>query len=203
MNPRLQQIILSKPWNKKLVKKLNKGFGDIDYVEHTQVTQKLIAVSPDWHFDINEYIKDTVEDMNGIQRTFITGVQVTIQMKIDGQYLSRSEVGMCDKPFFHSDPSKVYNNGQRAKECVSDAIKRCAMRFGVGIELYDTDAWISEWLYKENIESQEHADYLQDLQNDEQQASDQELLDELNNSDENKNIYKIMEEIETKVMEEE
>ena len=173
---RLQQIILSKPWNKKLVKKINKGFGEIDYVEHTQVTQKLIAVSPDWNFEVGDFIYDTVEDMNGIQRTFNTGVKVTINMKIDGEYLTRDEMGMCDKPFFHSDPNKVHNNGQRAKECVSDAIKRCAMRFGVGIELYDTDAWISEWLYKENLESQEHYDHLQDLQNDEQQLSDQELL---------------------------
>lgn len=190
MKQRLQQIILSKPWNKKLVKSLNKGFGNIDYVEHTQVTQKLIAVSPDWNFEINKYLEDTVEDMNGIQRTFITGVQVTIQMKVDGEYITRSEVGMCDKPFFHSDPSKVHNNGQRAKECVSDAIKRCAMRFGVGIELYDTDAWISEYLYKENIESQEHADYLQDLQNDEQQLTDYELL----NTDTSLDDQRILEE---------
>tara|TARA_R100001460_G_scaffold8200_3_gene20425 strand:+ start:4530 stop:5054 length:525 start_codon:yes stop_codon:yes gene_type:complete len=163
---RLQQIILSKPWNKKLVKNLNKGFGNIDYVEHTQVTQKLIAVSPDWNFNIEKYLEDTVEDMNGIQRTFITGAQVSITMKIDNEYITRSEVGMCDKAFFHSDPNKVHNNGQRAKECVSDAIKRCAMRFGVGLELYDTDAWLSEYLEKEIVE-------LQDLSNDEQQLKEQ------------------------------
>lgn len=173
MKSRIQQQLLSKPWNKKLIKSLNKGFGNIDYVEHTQVTQKLIAISPDWNFSIDKYIEDTVEDMNGIQRTFITGAQVTITMKVDDQYLTRSEVGMCDKPFFHSDPNKVHNNGQRAKECVSDAIKRCAMRFGVGIELYDTDAWISSYLFKAEIEDQEHADYLQDLANDEQQLKEQ------------------------------
>ena len=166
---RLQQIILSKPWKKSLVKKLNKGFGEIDYVEHTQVTQKLIAVSPDWNFNIEKYIEDTVEDMNGIQRTFITGAQVSITMKVDNEYITRSEVGMCDKPFFHNDPNKVHNNGQRAKECVSDAIKRCAMRFGVGIELYDTDAWLSNYLEKEIVE-------LENLTNDEQQLSDQDLL---------------------------
>jgi len=163
---RLQQIILSKPWNKNLVKTINKGFGDIDYVEHTQVTQKLIAVSPDWNFNIDQYLEDTVEDVNGLQRTFITGAQVTITMKVDNEYVSRTEVGMCDKPFFHNDPNKVHNNGQRAKECVSDAIKRCAMRFGVGIELYDTDAWISDYLSKEIVE-------LEELTNDEQQLKEQ------------------------------
>jgi len=190
---RLQQIILSKPWNKKLVKKLNKGFGDIDYVEHTQVTQKLIAVSPDWNFNIEKYIEDTVEDMNGIQRTFIAGAQVSITMKVDNEYLTRSEVGMCDKPFFHSDPNKVYNNGQRAKECVSDAIKRCAMRFGVGLELYDTDAWLSDYLEKEIVE-------LENLSNDKQQLSDKELL----NTDTSLDDQRIMEEFKDEfVMEEE
>jgi hypothetical protein len=190
---RLQQIILSKPWNKKLVKKINKGFGEIDYVEHTQVTQKLIAVSPDWNFNVERYLEDTVEDMNGIQRTFITGAQVSITMKVDNEYITRSEVGMCDKPFFHSDPNKVHNNGQRAKECVSDAIKRCAMRFGVGLELYDTDAWLSEYLEKEIVE-------LQDLSNDEQQLSDQELL----NTDTSLDDQRIMEEFKDDfVMEEE
>ena len=38
---------------------------------------------------------------------------------------------------------------------MSDGIKRAAMRMGVGIELYDTDAWLSGYLEKtENIEEQ-------------------------------------------------
>ena len=62
---------------------------------------------------------------------------------------------MCDKPFFHENPNKVQNNGQRIKECMSDGIKRAAMRMGVGIELYDTDAWLSGYLEKtKNIEEE-------------------------------------------------
>ncbi len=149
---RTTQIQLSKPWNKKLVKSLNKGFGEIDYVEHTQVTQKLIALIPDLDIEIGRYIHDTVEDMNGVRRRFVTGVEVKMTGTIDGKLVHRQEVGMCDKPFFHSDANKVHNNGQRAKEALSDAIKRCAMRLGVGIELYDTDVWLGGYLTSEYLE---------------------------------------------------
>jgi len=153
MKNRTTQIQLSKPWNKSLVKSLNKGFGSIDYVEHTQVTQKLIALIPDLDIEIGRYIHDTVEDVNGIRRRFVTGVEVRMSGTIDGHHIRRQEVGMCDKPFFHADANKVHNNGQRAKEALSDAIKRCAMRLGVGIELYDTDNWLNKYLTNEYLES--------------------------------------------------
>lgn len=41
---------------------------------------------------------------------------------------------------------KPANNGERAKECISDAVKRCGMRLGIGIELYDSSAWLSSYL---------------------------------------------------------
>lgn len=152
---RLTQIQLSKPWNKNLVKQLNKGFGNIDYVEHTQVTQKLIALIPDLNIEVGRYLHDTVEDINGVRRRFVTGVEVKMSGTIDGNYVQRQEIGMCDKPFFHADANKVHNNGQRAKEALSDAIKRCAMRLGVGIELYDTDTWLGGYLEKNTVTEEE------------------------------------------------
>jgi len=145
---RSTQIQISKPWNKTFVKKINKGFGDIDYVEHTQVTQKLIALIPDLDIVTGEPIYDKIEDSNGISRSFVTGIKVTLTGTVDGSLITREDYGMCDKPFFHENPNKVHNNGQRIKECVSDGLKRAAMRMGVGIELYDTDAWLSNYLEK-------------------------------------------------------
>ena len=145
---RSTQIQISKPWNKTFVKKINKGFGDIDYVEHTQVTQKLIALIPDLDIVTGEPIYDKIEDSNGISRNFVTGIKVTLTGTVDGSLITREDYGMCDKPFFHENPNKVHNNGQRIKECVSDGLKRAAMRMGVGIELYDTDAWLSNYLEK-------------------------------------------------------
>ena len=149
------QIQISKPWNKTFVKKVNKGFGDIDYVEHTQVTQKLIALIPDLHITTDEIIYDKIEDVNGVARSFVTGVKVTLSGTVDGNLITREDYGMCDKPFFHDNPNKVQNNGQRIKECMSDGLKRAAMRMGVGIELYDTDAWLSNYLEKTEIVAEE------------------------------------------------
>ena len=144
------QIQISKPWNKTFVKSVNKGFGNIDYVEHTQVTQKLIALVPDLDITTDDVIYDTIEDVNGVSRKFVTGLRVILTGTVDGHLITREDYGMCDKPFFHENPNKVQNNGQRIKECMSDGIKRAAMRMGVGIELYDTDAWLSSYLEKIN-----------------------------------------------------
>ena len=159
MSDRSTQIQISKPWNKTFVKSVNKGFGNIDYVEHTQVTQKLIALVPDLDITTADVIYDTIEDVNGVSRKFVTGLRVILTGTVDGHLITREDYGMCDKPFFHENPNKVQNNGQRIKECMSDGIKRAAMRMGVGIELYDTEAWLSSYLQKnkkeENIVTEE------------------------------------------------
>lgn len=152
---RATQIQISKPWNKTFVKKVNKGFGDIDYVEHTQVTQKLIALIPDLQITTGEPVYDKIEDVNGVSRSFVTGIKVRVQGTVDGNWVTREDYGMCDKPFFHENPNKVQNNGQRIKECISDGLKRAGMRMGVGIELYDTDAWLSSYLEKTEIVAEE------------------------------------------------
>ncbi len=75
MTKREQQIALSKDWNKSVIKQLKMSYGSIDYVEHTQVTQRLIALIPDVQMILGHHIYDTDEDDNGIQRKFLTGVE--------------------------------------------------------------------------------------------------------------------------------
>ena len=145
MNRKTQQE-LSKPWNKSFVKQLKMSYGNIDYVEHTQVTQKMIALIPDLKMELGSVFYDKVEDENGIRRKFLTGCEYTISGTIDGEFRTVTEAGMCDKPFFAEGRMKVANNGERLKECISDAVKRCGMRLGIGIELYDTQTWLSEYL---------------------------------------------------------
>ena len=143
---RKTQYDLSKPWNKSFVKTKKQSFGDVKYVEHTQVTQKLIALIPDLKMELGSVFYDKVEDENGIRRKFLTGCEYTISGTIDGEFRSVTEAGTCEKPFFEQGNMKVANNGQRLKECISDAVKRCGMRLGVGIELYDTQTWLSDYL---------------------------------------------------------
>ena len=94
MSIRTDQIKLSKAWNKAVIKKLPVSYkkDGISYVDHTQVTQRLIALIPDVQFKLGCHIYDKYE------------------------------------------------------ECISDAVKRCGMRLGIGIELYDSSAWLSSYL---------------------------------------------------------
>ena len=158
MGKRSDQIKLSKAWNKAVVKKLPVSYkkDGIDYVDHTQVTQRLIALIPDVQLKAGSFIYDDYEDLEGRRRKILTGVEYTIEGTIDGHFRSVTEVGMCDKPFEFAprqDGSvpKVSNNGERAKECISDAIKRCGMRLGIGIELYDSSAWLSSYLEDDKL----------------------------------------------------
>jgi hypothetical protein len=130
------------------------SYGSIDYVDHTQVTQKLIALIPDVQITINYnvgeggvFYDDHITQDGEIKR-ILTGIAVSISGNIDNQYRVVEEVGMCDKPFEVEGNKPPANNGERAKECMSDAIKRCAMRLGVGIELYgkDSNAWLYDYL---------------------------------------------------------
>ena len=158
MGKRSDQIKLSKAWNKAVVKKLPVSYkkDGIDYVDHTQVTQRLIALIPDVQLKAGSFIYDDHEDLEGRRRKILTGVEYTVEGTIDGHFRSVTEVGMCDKPFEFAprqDGSvpKVSNNGERAKECISDAIKRCGMRLGIGIELYDSSAWLSSYLEDDKL----------------------------------------------------
>ena len=158
MGKRSDQIKLSKAWNKAVVKKLPVSYkkDGIDYVDHTQVTQRLIALIPDVQLKAGSFIYDDYEDLEGRRRKILTGVEYTVEGTIDGHFRSVTEVGMCDKPFElapRQDGSvpKVSNNGERAKECISDAIKRCGMRLGIGIELYDSSAWLSSYLEDDKL----------------------------------------------------
>tara|TARA_Y100000996_G_scaffold408437_1_gene387503 strand:- start:31 stop:621 length:591 start_codon:yes stop_codon:yes gene_type:complete len=147
MSIRADQIKLSKAWTKAVIKKLPVSYkkDGISYVDHTQVTQRLIALIPDVQFKLGCHIYDKYEDLEGRQRKILTGVEYTIEGTIDGHFRSVTEVGMCDKPF-DVEGRKPANNGERAKECISDAVKRCGMRLGIGIELYDSSAWLSSYL---------------------------------------------------------
>ena len=86
---RSTQIQISKPWNKTFVKSANKGFGNVDYVEHTQVTQKLIALIPDLDITTGDIIYDKIEDVNGVSRKFVTGLRVILTGTVDGKRIRR------------------------------------------------------------------------------------------------------------------
>lgn len=149
---REMQVALSKKWNDKFVKKLPVSYKKegIAYVEHTQVTQRLIAIIPDINMEIKEMIYDNFTNpQTGEEKNILTGIVYKITGTIDNEFRIVEEIGMCDKPFYNPNPEKnikILTNGERGKECLSDAIKRCGMRLGIGIELYESDVWLVDYL---------------------------------------------------------
>ena len=117
----LQQ--LAEPFPAHLVKAPPKGkFGS--YVPHSAVTERLLAVVGPFATGVRQFI------YNGDD---LTGVVLAMKVVIDGQVIEVTEIGDADNPGGRK------SNGALAKDAVSDAIKRCAMRLGLGLHLWSQD----------------------------------------------------------------
>lgn len=115
---------LSKPFPDSLVRKAPKGkYGD--YVPHHTVTQALLATVGAYDFHIKEIVRGT-----GGQ---VEAVICQLVVEIDGHTHKVEEVGDCEKP------DNWPTEGGRLKDAVSDALKRCAMRLGLGLSLWCQD----------------------------------------------------------------
>lgn len=123
--------------------------GGGDYVTHSTVAQRILAVVGPHSFEAVELVRGDVPgkagnpnasserakrgtpDLHGV----IVGALCRLTVEIDGRTVSVVEVGDCEQP--HNWP----HDGARAKDAVSDAFKRCAMRVGVGLHLWAQDEY--------------------------------------------------------------
>ena len=114
---------LSRPFPAALVKPPPKGkYGS--YVAHSTVTERLLSiVGP---FDIR--IVNILKGDNGIE-----GCVLECTFTIDGSQVVIQESGDCEQP------SNWKTEGARLKDAVSDGVKRCAMRTGLGLHLWSGD----------------------------------------------------------------
>jgi hypothetical protein len=115
-----QLAALAKPFAPGLVE-TKQGKGNPSYVAHDIVTQRLLAVVGPFDFRVDQLITDA----DGT----VSGVLATLTCTVDDRTVSVTEVGCGDNP-----TSKT--NGEKAKDATSDAIKRCAMRMGVALNLW-------------------------------------------------------------------
>ena len=67
---------------------------------------------------------------------------------MSGSLIKIQEVGDVEHPF-----RKGRTNGDRLKNAISDAIKRCAMRVGLGLHLYAQDDYFLDKLLEDNNDS--------------------------------------------------
>lgn len=113
---------LSRPFPQQLVKQKPGKFA-ASYVEHSVISQRLLEVVGPHSFEVKQFITNP----DGV----VTGCLATLTCMVDGVEVRITEVGDVEHP--------GNNNGSSGKSASSDALKRCAMRLGVGLHLWSGD----------------------------------------------------------------
>lgn len=105
---------LRKPFPANVIGTLPKGGVNLKYVGHAAVTDRLLAVDPLWTW---EPLATTEAGLPCLDN----GGNLWIKLTVCGH----TRIGVGD--------------GKNAKECISDAIRNAAMRFGVALDLWGKD----------------------------------------------------------------
>lgn len=107
------------------------------YVSHSVVTERALEVVGPYSITSIDLIRGDAPAVSKYPavKGVVTGAIVTIETEIDGKRVTLTEVGNCDNAAMQSD------DGARAKNAVSDAIKRCWMRVGVGLHLWSGEQY--------------------------------------------------------------
>lgn len=126
---------LSKPFPDRFVKKAPQGkYGD--YVPHHTVAQALLATVGAYDLKIAQVLYGYVPERVTTKATkpaidhAIVGAIVELVVQIDGRTVTVQEAGDCE------DPQNWPTDGARLKDAVSDGLKRCAARIGLGLHLW-------------------------------------------------------------------
>jgi len=113
---------LSRPFPAGLVKQKPGKFAAA-YVEHSVISQRLLEVVGPYTFTVDK----PVANPDGV----VVGCLATLEVMVDGDFVTITEVGDVEHP--------GTNNASNLKNASSDALKRCAMRLGVGLHLWSQD----------------------------------------------------------------
>lgn len=102
---------LRQPFPEESVGKLPKGGQMLDYVGHAAVTDRLLTVDPDWSW---EPLAVGPDGLPAYDRAGNLWIRLTV--------CGVTRIGVGD--------------GKSAKECIGDALRNAAMRFGVALDLW-------------------------------------------------------------------
>ena len=108
----------------KIVGKLPKGGAQLDFVGHADVTKMLIEIDPAWSMEPVAF------DADGLPAYRVENgmAHMSCWMTIHG--VRRLGIG-----------SVLHNKPDLLKELMSDAIRNCAMRFGICLSLWTKQEW--------------------------------------------------------------
>ena len=122
----MNRELLEKPFEKEQIKQRKGNFGDtIDYVEAHAVIQRLNdAFEGQWSFEVLS------QENNGSQ--------VMVLGKLTAEGVSKTQFG-CSSITTNSKTGEVVSLGDDWKAATSDALKKSASLYGVGLHLYGAD----------------------------------------------------------------
>jgi hypothetical protein len=138
MSQQLKQ--LAEPFKADKVGKKPGGSGGA-FVSHAVVTERALSVLGPYSITNVELIRGLAPEIVGKKQTFppidnaVVGAIVTVAAEIDGIPVRITEVGDCENP------AMLEQDGARAKNAVSDALKRCWMRAGIGLHLWSREQY--------------------------------------------------------------
>ena len=145
-----------RPFPKHLIHENPSGGGQ--YVKHSVIVQRLLDLFDWYDFELVQVVRGVVDAIpanpNGKSERAkrgapaledaVVGAVCRLTVVVDGVTHRVEEVGDCEQP--HNWP----HDGARLKDAMSDAIKRCAARFGIGLHLWaQGEAYLYERLAKE------------------------------------------------------
>lgn len=119
--------------------KTKPGGFQADYVSHADIQQILLAKLGPCTQEVKELI------YNGEGQ--LQGCILRMTYEIDGEKVVIEEAGDVERP--------GANNGSNAKNAVSDAVKRCAMRVGVGLHLWSQENYVLDKMAQDGEEDEE------------------------------------------------
>jgi len=134
---------LSKPFPENFIHKNPTGFGD--YIQHSVIRQRLLSVLGGYSQEVKQVLREKLTDKQGVEKEVIVGVVLALTVEIDGELVTVEEVGDVEQPF------NWKTDGARLKDAVSDAVKRCAMAFGVGLHLWSQFEGKSEYFLDKQL----------------------------------------------------
>ena len=138
---------LSTPFPDNLVKAAPSGkYGS--YVKHSTVTERLLSIVGPFDYEVVEIVRGYAPPVKGKDGTkdkptypgrdnAIVGCLARLTLTIDGDTRTVTETGDVEEPAMNTD-------GRNLKDASSDAIKRCAMRFGLGLHLWSQGDYFLE-----------------------------------------------------------
>jgi len=123
----LERLIARTP--ESMVESVDKGFGDVDYIPHYHIAQLLLYITGPFNWSVSE----PFDSGDAKEPVAVIG---TLLVTIDDKEVMVEGIG----------------SDRDAKKAESDAMKRCAMKIGLGLELWAQKGYWLDTQYKKDKE---------------------------------------------------